>query len=276
MSFAALERESLWVGLGAAVAAEVLCLAMARAGRRDADADSPMPRRVPRPALAIALVVGALILGLRGAGTETVIRKLIAMTSGGTLMLLAGLASDMAGPRSERHLAALAAATAIATVAGVVIPFSDFFGLGPFVFFGPAVSIVLTAAWVFLVVSIIELTSLLPMLAGVTAVLLAGAGWAFRPELKDAASAALPPLILGAVVGRTAAGLVLGGGRFLEKSETLVLGFFLAAMTVLSFTKSFAMAGVILPAGVASIVAVVLLLRAFERSLLLRPTPRSS
>ncbi len=141
-------------------------------------------------------------------------------------------------------------------------------------FFGPAVSIALTAAWVFLVVSIIELTSLLPLLAGVTALVLAGAGWAFRPDLKDAASAALPPLILGAVAGRTLAGLVLGGGRLLEQAATLVLGFFLAAMTVLSFTKTFAMAGVIVPAGVAAVVAVVLLLRAFERSLLLRPTPR--
>lgn len=275
MSFVALERESLWVGLGAAVVAEALCLGMARAGARGGDEGGPMARRVPRPALAIALVVGGLLIGLRGAGTETVIRKLVAMTSGGTLMLLAGLASDMGRPRSERHLAALAVATGIATVAGIVIPFSDFFGLGPFVFFGPAVSVLLTAAWVFLVVSIIELTSLLPLLAGVTAVVLAGAGWAFRPDLKDAASAALPPLILGAVVGRTIAGMVLGGGRFLEKSETLVLGFFVAAMTVTSFTKTFVMAGVILPTGLLSIIAVVLLLRAFERSLLLRPTPRS-
>lgn len=184
------------------------------------------------------------------------------------------LVSDLRRPSSERHAAGL-------LVSGVALALS---GFSIFVLSAPGGStvgvsalwqMVLTVAWLFLMASIVELVSLVPfgvpaLVLGLSAVLLAAGGLH-----HSLAATALAGLIPGALAGRLAADGAMGRRRTWGKTEVFLLGLWLTAMTNASFLKSVALAGFVLPLGLVAVGAILLSLRAFERSLILRATPRA-
>jgi hypothetical protein len=274
MSFPMLEGRAFWFGLGVTVACEIIASLYRRAKERAAGEACVMPPRVPQPALAAGLCGAAALLAAAPPASVVDTRTIAGIAIGGMFPLAAGLLSDIKRPSSERHLAALAAGVAVAAGVGVLIPYTGFFGIAPAMEFAPIASLAVTALWFFIVASIVELAGLFPAFAGLVALVLSGLAWGLGAELVLPAGEAMPPLVFGAVLGRAVAGIVFGGGRMLDKSEVLTLGYFCAVLTTLSFTKSFAIASVILPIGLVAVVIVILVMRAFERSLLLRPTPR--
>lgn len=274
MSFPLLEGRAFWFGLGATVACEIVAAIYRRAKERAASEALVMPPRVPQPGLAAGLCGAAALLAAAPPAGVPDMGNLAGIAVGGVFPLAAGLLSDMKRPSSERHLAALAAGVAVAAGMGVLIPYTGFFGIAPPMAFAPIASLIVTAVWFFIVASIVELAGLFPAFAGLVALVLSGLAWGLGTDLGIPESEALPPLVFGAVLGRAAGGIVFGGGRMLDKSEVLTLGYFCAVVTTLSFTKTFAIASVILPIGFVAVVIVLLAMRTFERSLLLRPTPR--
>jgi len=269
-----LEGRAFWMGLGVTVACEIVAALYRRAKERSASETQVMPPHVPQPALALGLCGAAGLLAAAPPSSVSETGVIAGIGLGGVIPFAAGLLSDVKRPSSERHLAALVAAAVVASGVGVVIPYTGFFGFAPAMEFAPFASLAVTAIWFFIVASIVELAGLFPALAGLVALVLSALAWGLGNDLGTPAGEAMPPLVFGAVLGRAIAGMVFGGGRMLDKSEVLTLGYFCAVVTTLTFTKSFAIASVILPIGIVAIVIVILAMRTFERSLLLRPTPR--
>lgn len=237
---------------------------------------NPGGRRRPWPSLALGLLLAMLALGTAAQpGSAAAAGPSLALLALGALpLLLAAHVSDRRGPKSERHLAALAMGIAVALAAGVRVQFVGVPGNESVTYLGAASAVIVTALWIFLAVCIFELTSLLPLLPGIVALALGLAGATEGGSLRTFASVALGGIVAGAVLGRTAMSLLLHGGRPLEKAEVLTLGYATALVTVLSVIKGITFAGLIVPFGLFSIVVIVAILRVFDRDLLLRPSPR--
>lgn len=189
-------------------------------------------------------------------------------------LVATALASDLRRPSSERHAAGL-------LLSGLALSFS---GFSIFVLSAPggqtvgvpaAWQAVLTIAWLFLMVSIVELVSLVPMALPALVIAMSAAPLLGGGLHHSLAASALAGLIPGAVAGRLGADALRGRSRAWGKTEVLALGLWLTAMTNASFLKSVALAGFVLPLGVVAVGAILLSLRAFERSLILRATPRA-
>lgn len=221
-----------------------------------------------------------------GAGAALVALQQVQMPAenpGPALPLLGAIAAVLAvfvqwsgasGPKSERHFVALMAAGVAAVPLGASIPFTDFALGGAPVPLAPAASVIFTLLWLFLVASVIELGSLIPLLAPLIGGGLAVLSWRFGGGPQTFASYALAGVVLGGLAGHASASLLLRGGRFLSKADVLVLGWLSGTLTVLTFLKGMALVAVVLPLGFAGVVLVLLGIRSLERSLVLRPRPR--
>ncbi len=265
------------------LAFEALTAAMCtRCSMNSARDEHASPRR-PRPALALGLLSAIGILwvwaprAIHGAGGGAAALaegpNLIIAMLGGIPLYIAGLETDARRPRSERHLAAT-------LIGGLILCFSDFRinyigipGLG--VFSLPAVAGgALTILWVFLVVSIVEVAGLLPLLSGLIALAIGGLGCIPGLGRPTASGYALSGILAGAALARGVGGLVFSSGRSLEKAEILTLGYVCAVTTLATFMKSVALAGVILPLSLVTIVLILILMHGFEETILLRAKPR--
>lgn len=238
----------------------------------------PLPsRRAPRPALAVALILaagGLWVLKMDGTDAGPGPWSFLMALAGALPLYWAGLATDARRPSGERHLLA-------ALLGGLVLCFSEFRityitvpGVGKFAL-GALAGGALTVFWVFLVVSLIEVAGLLPLLAGVFALGIGVLGSVEGFGFPSVAGALLSGLLAGGVIGRGVAGTVISGGRSLEKSEVLVLGYFCAVATLATFMKSVAIAGLVLPLSILAVVLVLIVMHGFEAAILLRAKPRN-
>ncbi|MDK2971048.1 MAG: hypothetical protein PWP23_803 [Candidatus Sumerlaeota bacterium] len=188
-------------------------------------------------------------------------------------LLAAALKSDFGRPKSERHLLGLLGSGIVLSFVG----FSVFIITAPWsgtVSLAPLLVVVFTVLWLFLLSSIVELVSLVPMGAPLFGLALSGVVWLSGGSQQTVASYTLAGMVAGAVLGRALADGVARRSLPYGKAEVFALGLWLTALTNVAFLKSVALAGFVLPLGVLTVGIVVVMLQAFEKSLLLRETPR--
>lgn len=188
-------------------------------------------------------------------------------------LLAATIASDFRRPNSERHALGLAGSGLLLCFAGysiyiITAPWQGTVGLAP------VFVLIFTVMWLFLLASIVELSSLVPLGASLLGLALSMVVWLSGGHQQTVASYALAGIVGGAIVGRGLADLVFRRSVPWGKTEIFALGFWLTAMTNAAFLKGVALAGFVLPLGVIAVAIILVTIRAFERSLLLRPTPR--
>ncbi|MCB2154737.1 hypothetical protein KQI84_07600 [bacterium] len=189
-------------------------------------------------------------------------------------LVIAALLSDFGRPRSERHalgllLSGIALFSAGFSIAILTIPLKGTVAVGM------VGQVILTTFWLFLLASIVELVSLIPLGVGIFGLAMAGVIWLSGGEQQSVASFGLAGIITGALVGRALGDLVRRRRLALGKAEIFGLGIWLTALTNISFLKSVALAGFVLPLGALAVAVILLTIRGFERSLLLRGAPRN-
>ena len=189
-------------------------------------------------------------------------------------LVIAALLSDFRRPRSERHAAGLllSGMALFSTGFAIVILTIPLKGT---VAVGMAGQLLLTTIWLFLLASIVELVSLIPLGVGIIGLAMAGVIWLSGGEQQSVASFGLAGIITGALGGRALGDLVRRRRLALGKAEIFGLGIWLTALTNISFLKSVALAGFVLPLGALAVAVILLTIRGFERSLLLREAPRN-
>jgi hypothetical protein len=213
----------------------------------------------------------AVMAGLSNSYESTL--KLLCVVAGAMALFYAGLKSDLSKPSSRRHLYGTLIGAAALIVGGLHVRILALPGLGALEV-GSLLGVIFTIGWVFLLVSMLELCALVPLVAGGVALFI-GAG-VFMPldVFENYEGLTLAGALMGGVLGRSIAVLVMTRSHPLEKSETLVLGYIIASMTLATYMKSFTLTGFILPLGIIVIGMVLLLTRSFDSSLILRPRPR--
>lgn len=190
-------------------------------------------------------------------------------------LLITALRSDFGQPSSERHgLGLLGSGLAMA-----FLGYSIFVLTAPWqggsIGLAPVLEIIITVLWLFLLASIVELVSLIPMGVTLLGLALSAVVWLSGGHQQTVASYSLAGMVAGALIGRAIADLIFRRSVPWGKTEIFALGFWLTAMTNVAFLKSVAFAGFVLPLGVIAVAIIVVSIRAFERSLLLRETPRA-
>ncbi len=219
--------------------------------------------------LLLSIVQDSLPMGPRGVG-QPIGPLAIALLP----LLIATLISDLRGSHSERHLAGLFGAGAVMALMG----FPIFIVTNPFVGtvdVAPFWQILLTAMWLILLASIVELAGLVT--AGATVLGLAVAGVVFLSggEQQTTASHLLAGIVAGALCGRLLGGLLRGRRFPMGKTDLFALGLWMTGMTTAAFLKGVTLAAFVFPLSVLALALIMIGLRTFESSLLLRETPRS-
>lgn len=235
-------------------------------------------KRKPRPVLAMGLLLGLGFMAGAGSGAYPEVRAggtltLVCVVAGGLALLAAGMKSDLDRPASRRHLYGTLAGGALLFFGGLGVPVLTFPLLGS-VGLGAPASLLVTMAWVFLVVSMIELCALIPLVAGGVALLIGAAAFYPIPVFETFAGLSLCGALMGGVIGRSVATVAFARNHPIEKSEVLVLGYVAAAATLATFMKTVTLAGFILPFGLLVLFVILMLTGTFDRSLLLRAGPR--
>jgi hypothetical protein len=188
-------------------------------------------------------------------------------------LLVATLISDLKGPSSERHLFGLMGAGAILALMG----FPIFIVTNPFVGtvdVSPLWQVLLTALWLVLLASTVELAGLVSAGAAVFGLAVAGVVYFSGGEQQTTASYVLAGIVSGAICGRILASATTGPRIPMGKSDLFALGLWMTGMTTAAFLKSVTLAAFVFPLSVLTLALITLGLRAFESSLLLRETPR--
>ncbi|MEO8376872.1 MAG: hypothetical protein ABI579_04310 [Candidatus Sumerlaeota bacterium] len=239
---------------------------------------SHSPRR-PRPVLGLALLLGALAMQVIGAAAyaplEPGSRMALPMViAGGIALCLFALPTDVNLPSSRRHFIGTLTAAALLFAGGLQIPFIAIPGLGVHTLGGPT-AFVLTLVFVFLFVSMIEICATVPVLMSLVAVAVGLMTFVPLRVNQTVPGQVLCGELVGAIVGRLLAQIAGGKGRPLDKTEVLVVGYFSAAAALSTFVKGLATAGFILPLGVVTIIFVTLAIHGFERTTILRSSPRA-
>lgn len=225
-----------------------------------------MERRAVPGSLSLALLLSA-APGVRYAGAPEGLLILSA------LPLLWVTRAGAGRPRSERHLGGVLVAALAAAVGGARI---GFLGTGDGYWHLPLwLAIAATVLWVAAVVMVMELTSVVPFVVGIVAIGVALAGEFLPGAFATPGGSVLAGAIMGACAMRALLGLVPGAGGALDRGEVLVLGHAVALLTVMSVMKGATLAGVVVPAALLAVLLVLVSVGGFDRSLLLRPSPRS-
>ncbi len=184
-------------------------------------------------------------------------------------LLVLALISDFGRPRSERHAIGLLLTGLILGLAGMpIVRFLD-------VPLGPLWQVIATVLWLFLMVSIVELVSLVPLGLLLFTLALTGVIWASGGDQQSVSSYTLAGVSAGAVIGRTLADAL--GSKLVPwgKAEIFALGLWLSVATMVALLKSVAFAGFVLPLAILAVGLILISIQTFERTLLLRETPRS-
>jgi hypothetical protein len=185
------------------------------------------------------------------------------------------LASDFGRPSSERHALGVLLAGIALFAAGLSIQGLSNPVIRGTTAIGPVAQVIITIAWLFLLASIVELMSLVPGALTLVGVSLGTLVWILGGGGQTTASYTLAGIIVGALLGRAAGSLLRHEKLPMGKAEVFALGIWLTALSNLALLKSVAFAGFVLPLGALTIAVILVTLRAFERSLILRATPRS-
>ncbi len=234
-------------------------------------------RRRGAPTLAMAGLATCFGFVLFGSGDAATSLQpavpLLLPTLAGLVFFLIVLHSDFRRPRSLRHTQATLAAGLILAAGGMGAPFLALPGLGLYIP-GFLESALLTIFWVYLLVGLLEICSLMPALAGLITMAVFALSVIPGASYPSTAGQVLAAALAGAVVGRGLGGMLAGRLRVATKSESLFLGYMVAASTLALFLKSVTIAALVLPLSIGVLILIVLGLQGFERSLLLRKLPR--
>lgn len=233
-------------------------------------------RHWPRPALACGLIIGIAVMGIHGSGRWPWLEdgpNLLWLVIAAIPVFAAGLVTDYSRPATKRHFWGTIIGAAILLLGGFGIPYIGVPGMGTVALGAPG-SILLTLFWTFIVVGIFELCALLPLLSGFIALLIGLTVWLPLDVRVTFSGLALSGCLVGGLLGHALGQLLKAESRPPDKADTLVLGFFCAAATLTTFLKSVTLTGVILPFAALTIGVILLGMRSFERSLLLRASPR--
>ncbi|MCC6546167.1 hypothetical protein IT570_03275 [Candidatus Sumerlaeota bacterium] len=235
------------------------------------------PRR-PRPVIALALLLGTIGMQLVGAPNYAPLEPgspwaLPMVVAGAVALMVFTLRTDVQLPSSRRHFIGTIAGATLLYAGGLRIPFFAIPGMGVHTL-GPVAALLVTVAFVFLFVSMIEICATVPLLASLVSIVIG-----FMVFVPSAANQSFPGQVLcgsliGAIAGRLLAQILVGRERIPDKTEILSTGYFTAAATLATFVKSIATAGFILPLGIVTIVFVTLAVVSFERTTILRASPR--
>ncbi len=238
-------------------------------------------QRIPRPIFAITMIVANMLLFILGPGWYS---GQFSGPSGGLGYLLIGATlvyfmthrSDVVGPSSKRHVIATLLGGFLVYLGGYGVTYLGLPGMGS-LSLPPLLGILLTLFWVFLIVSIFEILSLIPM--AMTLVILGIAILEFIGDGVFQVRHSFPGTVvsgalLGTLIGTTLGELLLGRSRVPEKSDVLVAGFYAAFALLSMFLKSLAFTSIILPTALIVLLMVMLGFSSFEKSILLRSSPR--
>lgn len=232
----------------------------------------------PFPSLAVALVVTWGMLGALGPGHYGLVDgagsgPLFSCAIAGLLVLFAGLQSERGRASSTRHFKALLLAGVCITIGGMGVPWLNLPWIGTFALWLPF-SLLITVAWIFLIGSLIEVLSLVPLL--VSFALLATGCLLMAPVefWQSFTGEVLCASILGAVIGRAAGEVLVAHSHPFSKSEVLVAGFAIAAATLGVFAKSVVLISLVIPVSMLVTVFVLLVMHSLDSSLVTRPRPR--
>ncbi|MDX1973785.1 MAG: hypothetical protein SFY68_14735 [Candidatus Sumerlaeia bacterium] len=187
-------------------------------------------------------------------------------------LLLLALRSDFRRPSSERHLLGLLLSGGLLAVGGFGIsllsnPLQGTIGLNPLL------AVAFSVVWLLILASLFELIRLVPYGVGLVVGLLCVVLCVMGGLQQSVAAGLLMGLVPGAVLGRWLGVVMLQAKGEYGRAEILTLGFFATAMLNISFMKSIALAGLVLPMGIVCIAIILISLRGFERSLILRNAP---
>lgn len=234
--------------------------------------------RRPAPVLCLSMPLGLALMTALGHGAYPDIHAGMrdgpwAVLAGTVVLLLFVLRSDYRGPSSKRHaLGAVLAAVLLAIgglgIAPTAVPLVG--GALP----AALVTLFATMAWVFIVVAVIEICSLIPLLAPVVVLAIGSAMHLPTDAFGSYTGFVLSGVLIGGLVGRMLAEFFRGRARVLEKSEVLLLGYLSAAATLATFLKGMTFAGIVLPVAMLTIIAALIAMQGFEKTILLRAKPR--
>jgi hypothetical protein len=231
----------------------------------------------PRPSVAIGalltLTVMALVAPAGDPASAGPSGRLGWIVLGGIVLMVAGSQTDFGRPSLRRHMMATLAAGLLAAAGGfgfrhLGLPGGGALGLHL------VASVVLTLALVFLVVSMVELCSLVPLLVGLTSFAAGGLGLLPVRYWESYAGMVLFGTLMGTSLGRLAGQLLAIRSTPHAKADVLVVGYLIAAAVLAAFLKSLTMAAFVLPVGFLATVVVLLGLQGFDRGILLRASPR--
>lgn len=189
-------------------------------------------------------------------------------------LLFLMLKSDLSRPKSERHLIGL-------LLSGLALSFFHFDILllsNPIqgtIDLHPLLRLLVTVGWLVLLVSILELVSLIPLGVFVLTLTLCGVLYVSGGLEQSVAASLLMGLPPGAVIGRAIAKQIFQQRVQYSHTEIFLLGLWITTMLNVSFMKSIALTGIVLPISIFAVVVILITLRAFERSLILRNTPQT-
>lgn len=237
-------------------------------------------RRRPTPAVAVGLIVGVGVMaGLGGGGYDGLEEgpplAMWVVLLGSLLVFGMCHGTDGGVPSSRRHFVGTVGGALLLALGGLRMPYIGIYGGGA-VELGVLPSVLLTVAWVFVFVGTVEICAMLPMLAPLVAMVVGGLTLLPIGFTETYPSQALSGVLMGGVLGRFLGEFQRGMSRPPEKSEIMVLGYVASAVTLVTFVKSLALAGFILPIGLLTLFAIVLAMYGFERSIMLRSAPRGS
>jgi len=233
--------------------------------------------RRPRPTVAVGMLASLAVFWLAGPHFDapaTGPRAILSWAVAGALvMFIVGLRSDYARPRSRDHFIGTMVAALLAFMGGFTFIAFQLPWVGrleP----GLLLSLVLTLLWVFIVVSMVELCSLLPLAAGIVTFLIGATVLLPFESWRSPTGFILCGILMGAAVGRFAGKLIVVRSDPHEKADILVMGYVAACAVLATFLKSVAVTAFILPIGFLATLFVLIGLQGFDRQTLLRERPR--
>lgn len=234
--------------------------------------------RNPRPTFAVSALLALAVMAGLGAGNYQPLAPgpslgLYGVMAGVLALFAAGLRTDYAQPSSRRHFQGTIIGGVFLSLCGLGASYVAVPGTGN-IALGALFGLLFTLVWVFVVVGLMEILSLVPLLTGAICLVIAGLSIFSTGVYESFPGQVIGGVLGGAILGTFMAELLRGQTRAATKADSLVAGFLVATATMTLFIKSMTLAGLILPLGLATVVVMVVLVQSFDRTLILRASPR--